>query len=174
MSAMASQITNVSIVYSTVCPGADQRKHQNSASRAFELMWPHLIIILWNWFLRSVIHNVQHRSHTRRYNGLVLGKPIIHFMLTHPIKIFDTVRGVFLWKIFKWILGTWKNIDEGSDQQPDVYVKMTCPVSPDPWWRHDVSTLAALLFICEGNPPVISRFPSQRACDAELWYLLCC
>ena len=30
VSAMASQITDVSIVYSTVCSGADQRKHQSS------------------------------------------------------------------------------------------------------------------------------------------------
>ena len=35
MSAMASQITDVSIVYSTVCWGADQRKHQGSVSLAF-------------------------------------------------------------------------------------------------------------------------------------------
>ena len=35
MSTMASQITSVSIVYSTVCSGADQRKHQSSASLAF-------------------------------------------------------------------------------------------------------------------------------------------
>ena len=35
MSAMASQITGVSIVYSTVCSGAVQRKHQSSASLAF-------------------------------------------------------------------------------------------------------------------------------------------
>ena len=34
MSAMAFQITGVSIVYSTVCSGADQRKHQSSASLA--------------------------------------------------------------------------------------------------------------------------------------------
>ena len=33
--AMVSQITGVSIVYSTVCSGADQRKHQSSASLAF-------------------------------------------------------------------------------------------------------------------------------------------
>ena len=32
MSVMASQITGVLIVYSTVCSGADQRKHQSSAS----------------------------------------------------------------------------------------------------------------------------------------------
>ena len=35
MGAIASQITSVSIVYSTVCPCADQRKHQSSASLAF-------------------------------------------------------------------------------------------------------------------------------------------
>ena len=32
---MASQITGVSIVYSTVCSGEDHRKHQNPASLAF-------------------------------------------------------------------------------------------------------------------------------------------
>ena len=35
MSAMASQITGVSTVYWTACSGADQRKHQSSASLAF-------------------------------------------------------------------------------------------------------------------------------------------
>ena len=43
ISAIASQTTRVSIVYSTVCAGADQRKHQSSASLAFERRihgWP--------------------------------------------------------------------------------------------------------------------------------------
>ena len=35
MGAMASQITSLFIVYSTVYSGADQRKHQSSASLAF-------------------------------------------------------------------------------------------------------------------------------------------
>ena len=35
MGTMASQITNLMIVYSTVYSGADQRKHQSSASLAF-------------------------------------------------------------------------------------------------------------------------------------------
>ena len=35
MGAMASQITNLTIVYSTVLSGGDQRKHQSSASLAF-------------------------------------------------------------------------------------------------------------------------------------------
>ena len=33
--AMTSQITSITIVYSTVYSGADQRKHQSSASLAF-------------------------------------------------------------------------------------------------------------------------------------------
>ena len=36
MSAMASQITSLTIVYSTVYKGIDQRKHQSSASLASE------------------------------------------------------------------------------------------------------------------------------------------
>ena len=35
MGMMASQITGITIVYSTVYSGADQRKHQNSMSLAF-------------------------------------------------------------------------------------------------------------------------------------------
>ena len=35
MGAIASQITSLTIVYSTVYSDADQRKHQNSASLAF-------------------------------------------------------------------------------------------------------------------------------------------
>ena len=35
MSTMASQITSVSLVYSTICSNADQRKHESSASLAF-------------------------------------------------------------------------------------------------------------------------------------------
>ena len=35
MGVMASQITSLTIVYSTICSGADQRKHQSSASLVF-------------------------------------------------------------------------------------------------------------------------------------------
>ena len=35
MGAMASQITSLTIIYSTIYSGADQRKHQSSPSLAF-------------------------------------------------------------------------------------------------------------------------------------------
>ena len=44
MSAMASQITSLMIVYSTICSGADQRKHQSSASLAF-VRWIHRSLV---------------------------------------------------------------------------------------------------------------------------------
>ena len=70
---MASQITSLTIVYSTLYSGADQRKHQSSASLAFVLgihrwpanslhrgpvtpkMFPFDYIIIW-FSLRSVCH----------------------------------------------------------------------------------------------------------------------
>ena len=30
------------------------------------------------------------------------------------------------------------------------------------WWRHQMETFSALLPLCEGNPPVLGGFPSQR------------
>ena len=57
MSALASQITSLTIVYSTDYPGADQRKHQSSASLAFVRgihRWPvnspHKGLVTWKMF----------------------------------------------------------------------------------------------------------------------------
>ena len=30
------------------------------------------------------------------------------------------------------------------------------------WWRHQMETFSALLYLCAGNSPVTSKFPSQR------------
>ena len=46
MRLMASQITGMSIVYSTVCSGEDQRKHQSSASLAF-------VRVIHRWLINS-------------------------------------------------------------------------------------------------------------------------
>ena len=55
MSAMASQITSLTIVYSTVYSGTDQRKHQSSASLAFvrgnsPVNSPHKGPVTWKMF----------------------------------------------------------------------------------------------------------------------------
>ena len=65
MSAIASQIISLTIHYSTVCSGTDQRKQQNSASLAFVrwIHWclvnsPHKWPVTWKMFpLDDVIYN---------------------------------------------------------------------------------------------------------------------
>ena len=72
MSMMASQINSLTIVYSTVYSGADQRKHQSSASLAFvrgihrcpvnsphkwpvtRKIFPFDDVIMWSFFNRSL------------------------------------------------------------------------------------------------------------------------
>ena len=62
MSAMASQITNVTIAYSNVYSGADQRKHQSSASPAFvnspvtRKMFPFDDIIMFTLVTITLVH----------------------------------------------------------------------------------------------------------------------
>ena len=79
MSAMASQITSVSIFYSTVCSDADQRKHK--APRH----WP-----LWGefigddrWFLSQRVSNAENVSIWWRHHGLAVTKKSPHYVISH-------------------------------------------------------------------------------------------
>ena len=90
MGAMASQITSLAIVYSTVYSGADQRKHQSSASPAFvrgihqwpvnsphkwplmRKMFPFDDVIMNTTLCNEIVSNVTRRgvtwpTHTRTY-----------------------------------------------------------------------------------------------------------
>ena len=75
-SATASQITGVSIVYSTVCPGADQRKHQSTASLA-------LVRRIQRWPVSQRVSNAENVSiwwhHHAPYNLYVIYHPCIEF-----------------------------------------------------------------------------------------------
>ena len=68
MSAMASQITGVLIVYSTVCSSADQRKHQSSVSLVYVRG-----VHRWNprnhrWILRPKASDAEHVSISWRHH----------------------------------------------------------------------------------------------------------
>ena len=71
MSLMASQITSLTIVYSTVYSGADQRKHQSSASLAFvrgihrgPVNSPHKWPVTWKMF---------------PFDDVIMQKPYVHW-----------------------------------------------------------------------------------------------
>ena len=70
MSAMASQITNVSIVCSTVNSGADQRKHQSSASLAF-------VRGIHRWLVDSP-HNGQVTRKIFPFDDVIMIKAVLH------------------------------------------------------------------------------------------------
>ena len=101
MGAMASQITSLTSVYSTVYSGTDQRKHQSSASLAFvrgihrwPLNSPHKgpvtrkmfpfdgVIIGWDFGPSEFSLNIMTHHTSFTYWGLIKIGDILHFTLT--------------------------------------------------------------------------------------------
>ena len=88
MNAMTSQITSLTIIYSTVYSGADQRKHRSSTSLTFVSIW-------WRHHESLCFKNLQ--AHTRFYmiasshvndfciTGLLSGASIGRFSSERPV-----------------------------------------------------------------------------------------
>ena len=78
MSTMASQITGVSIVYSTVCSGAGQRKHQSSAPLAFV------------WGMHRWPMNAPHKGPVTRnmfpFDDVIMLKAVVYCILGCHVK----------------------------------------------------------------------------------------
>ena len=107
MSAMASQITGVSIVYSTVCSGADQRKHQNSASLAFM----RLCFILFCFVL--VIFTMMTSSNGNISALLAILRGIHRSPLNSPHK--GQWRGASIFSLMCVWINSWVNNHEAGD-----------------------------------------------------------
>ena len=73
MSKMASQITSLTIVYSTVDSGADQRKHQSSSSLAF-------VQGIHQWPVNSR-HKGPVMSKMFPFDDVIMNQPHIHLYL---------------------------------------------------------------------------------------------
>ena len=108
MSAMASQITSLTIVYSTVYSGAAQRKHQSSASLAFvkfpaqrasnawnvSIWWRHHGLYIYKHWLKNPgspwLRQNCNKTSTRTPLCVFLGRllyfrRLIHFNRHHPV-----------------------------------------------------------------------------------------
>ena len=149
---MASRITSVSSACSTVCSGADQRKHQNAASLAFvrgnspvtgefpaqKASKAKNVSISWRHHdnpsyieipaIQSMAHNLM------GYGALIQYNPYVY----RP--------GKFLPK---------------HTQLPHFAVTAFTNYIYS-WWRHQMETFSALLAICAGNSPGTGEFPAQR------------
>ena len=87
MGAMASQITSLPIVYSTVYSGADQRKHQNSASLTFVWgiqRWPVNSPHKWPMTRKMVPFDDVIMLYIYTYILIITVKPIQHLAFGYP------------------------------------------------------------------------------------------
>ena len=140
MGTMASQISSLANVYSTVHSGVDQRKHQSPASLVF--VWG-----IYQWLVNS--------SHK--------------WPVTRKMFPFDNVmmQSINMWwcskirevKNFKWsfwILRAFSEFFEMRENVPVSILMLQAEMSDNievpkyyfPWWRHQMETFSALLAIC--------------------------
>ena len=137
---MASQITGISIAYSTVCSNTDQRNIK--APR----LWP-----LWEeftsdrWILRTQrASDAANVSLWWRHHYIPNNKHRVGlWWVTSPILV-DSCD-IFIDMPRKNFNGTGVNVE-----------------LPQSWWRHQMETYSVLLAICAGNSSVTGEFPAQR------------
>ena len=169
---MVFQITGVSIVCSTVCSCADQRKHQHCASLAFVKGIHRRPMDRWPM-------DSPHKGPVTRkrfpFDDVVMVTIVCFYCQPHvyiqtPPKIAwyhssylgnrCFVESFFMYKLFIYILlsrhlkkNGWCYL-AGSG----LLFKLRFPL-----WRHDMATLYVLQIPCEGISPVTGGSPSQRA-----------
>ena len=158
MGAIAFQITSLAIVYLMVYSGADQRKHQSSASLIFV------------WGIHRWPMNSPHKWPVTR-QMFPFDDVIMKFGLYTAWSHFLETPG-FRLQPFREISHGWSWRQELSYASvTSNYRLCTFPhhclcfwsvSAAGPWWRHQMETFSALLGFCAGNSPVTGEFPAQR------------
>ena len=134
MTTIASQITSLTVVYSTVYSDADQGKHQSSASLAF----------VWGIHRDRWIPRTKCQLRGKCFH-LMTSSCLCHFL-----------NFCFRAIVILWYLDTLKPRQNGCHFEVDI------PKVIFSWWRHQMETFSALLAICAGNSPVTGEFPAQK------------
>ena len=135
MSAMTSQITGVSIVYSTVCSGASTKQSKLHATGLCE-----------GNSLVTGEFPAQRASDAEMFpfDGVIMIGGGLYVGLTHHVKTaIQNVITMLCWKCLCLM------------QDVETFILIS-------WWRHQMETFSALLDLCAGNSPVTGEFPAQR------------
>ena len=138
MRTMASQITSITIVCSTIYSGADQRKHQSSASLTFVRgihRWP--VNSPHKWLVTRKMFPFDDVTMLCQVHVQLL---LNHVMLSSPLNLFeDWVPGdeIFGCPTFKWVAKSWLNSLWPSDAI---------------WWQGSRSTLVQVMACCLTAP----------------------
>ena len=134
MTTMASQITSLTVVYSTVYLGADIRKHQSFASLTFV-----------RGIHRGPVNSPDKWPVTRLNKRLS----------KQPWGLWFETLSRLLWRHFN-DTGYPSHGETNPPLQRDQSGNLPswrpiCQKSPWSWWRHDMETLSVLLALCAGN-----------------------
>ena len=187
MNAIASQITGVWIICSTVCSGADQRKHQGSASLDFLRgihRWPmdshHKGPVTRKMFpIDDVIMNCSNKSGNNTFSGcfyltiilIPLNFHVCHFtnndfsVHSCAYSFKDHFRNSLIIEIAFLKSLPWRHNghpDVSNHRRLDSLFNYLFRLKSKETW------ITALLALCEGKPPVTGGFPSQRASNVEI------
>ena len=162
MGTMASRITSLTIIYSTICSGADHRKHQSFVSLAFVwgIQWwpvnsPHKWPLTWKCF------HLMTSSSACQSSVLTTSLLKISLDLTY---LWMKIAGIILNAINRCLIEiallcyfcAFHNALKFPWQVLTTYEQGRT------WWRHQMGTFSALLALCVGNSLVTGEFPSQR------------
>ena len=170
ISAIASHITSLAIVYSAFYSGADQRKHQNSASLAF---------------VRG-IHRWQVNS---PHKGLVTRKMfpfddvIMHFwcqttkcskpcFLIEPLQQEGICEHGWMWIETAVVINRFDEMKASHYRDVIMSVisnhrRLDCLLNRLFKHRSKKTLKLRVTGLCEGNSPVTDEFPAQRPSNAE-------
>ena len=152
MSMMASQITSIASVFSTIYSGADQRKHQSSASLDFVL-----------GIHRSSGNSRHKRPVTRKmlpFDNVIMSRwNISDGCWNWPLPIFHQTQQSRVHSLLQW-----RHISARISQLTRL---STVCSSVDSGWHQMKHRSSASLAHCVGNPPFPRGFPSQRVRNAD-------
>ena len=159
MNAMASQITTVSIVCSTVCSGADQRKYQSSVSltsvrgiHRWLVNSPHKGPVTWKMFPFDDIMYA-------RVICFSYGSSHIHIL-----QLIETLHFMYNLLGGAQITLLWRHNGRGSisNRQPH-----DCLLNRLFRRRSKKTSKLCVTGLCVGNSPGTVEFPAQMASNAE-------
>ena len=147
MCIMASQITSLTIVYSTVYSGAGQSKHQSSASLAFVRdihRWP--------------VHSPHHGPVTRKmfsFDNVIIFEILYLMHFIYALFAPSKYHNAFHWKMWIYREGNQICCIHGSMQMADGVLGATNCMHPDSWLFYKYS------------PCINSGFASQVLSDCR-------
>ena len=144
MSAIASQITSLTIVYSAVYSGADQRTYQSSASLAF----------VWgiHWWLVNSPHKGPVARKTFPFDDVIM---ITAISQTTSLNAFSWVIGILIQISLNFLPRDPMNNMPTLLSDTTSYIKISIII--EPWWSTVEITVSPCNLTCTSAAPLLSR-----------------